>query len=217
VSLYEHFLDNKDRPIHKNVHYFVAYERHFAPFRGRPMTMLEIGTGGGGSSQMWKRYFGPLATIVTIDINPERAALGDEQVKVRIGDQSDTGFLASLIEEFGAPDIVLDDGSHIAEHVKATFRYLYPRTARNGVYLVEDLHTAYWPDFGGGLRRPGSFIELCKDLIDELNAEATGGELAPTPFTGQTISMHFYNAIAVFERGRYVDTRSVITGASQTY
>jgi hypothetical protein len=38
------------------------------------------------------------------------------------------------------------------------------------VYLVEDLHTAYWDEFGGGLKKEGTFIEFCKGLIDELNA-----------------------------------------------
>src|SRR5262249_26504377 len=26
-------------------------------------------------------------------------------------------------------------------------------------YNVEDLHTAYWPEYQGGLRKPGSFID----------------------------------------------------------
>ena len=216
MSLYQYFLDNRDRPIHKSVHYFAAYERHFSRFVGIPFVMFEVGTGGGGSSQMWKRHFGPLANIVSIDINPERAALEDEQVKVRIGDQSDTHFLASLIDEFGTPDVVLDDGSHRAADVTATFRYLYPRTAHNGVYFIEDVHTAYWEEYGGGFRKAGSFIELCKGLIDEINADAIRGELPPTQFTQQTISMHFYESLIVFERGRYIDKRSIITGA-QTY
>ncbi len=217
MQLLAHFLDNKGKPIHKNVHYFAAYERHFLPFVSRPIVMFEIGTGGGGSSQMWKRYFGPLARIVTIDNKPERTSLEDEQVKVRIGDQSDTYFLAGLLDEFGPPDIVLDDGSHMTEHVTKTFRYLYPRTVHNGVYFVEDLHTAYWDEFGGGLRKPGTFIELCKDLIDELNADWTRGMLPPTQFTQQTVSMHFYDSIVVFERGRYPDKRSIITGEAQSY
>ncbi len=217
MNLFQYFLDNKERPIHKNLHYFAAYDKHFSPFVGRPMTMFEIGTGGGGSSQMWKRYFGPLARIVTMDINPERTAFEDGQVKVRIGDQSDTEFLAAILDEFGTPDIVLDDGSHRMDHVTKSFRYLYPRTAVNGVYLVEDVHTAYLENYGGGFRKPGSFIELCKDLIDELNADWTNGMMPPTQFSQATVSMHFYDSIVVFERGRYIDKSSVVTGNAQTY
>jgi hypothetical protein len=219
MNLFAHFLDNKNLPIHKNVHYFAAYVRHFARFVGQPIMMFEIGTGAGGSSQMWKRYFGPLATIVTVDIKPERAKAGleDCQIRVRVGDQSDDNFLADLIDEFGRPDIVLDDGSHMADHVKKTFRFLYPRMTHTGVYFVEDMHTAYWEEFGGGFRKPSSFIELSKGLIDELNADSTRGVLPPNQFSEGTISIHFYESIVVFERGRYPDKRSIITGNAQSY
>jgi hypothetical protein len=79
----------------------------------------------------------------------------------------------------------------------------YPSVSRNGVYVVEDLHTAYWEEYEGGLKRKGSFIEYCKDLIDELNADHTRGAVQPTPFTLSTLSMHFYDSIVVFEKGRH--------------
>ena len=205
MSLWSEFQNNSGRPIHKWKHYFPAYERHFARYVNRPLLFLEIGCGGGGSQQMWKRYFGPHARIVGIDIRPECTAFADDQVAIRIGDQADGKFLAKVVDEFGAPDIVLDDGSHRMADVVASFAFLYPRTAPDGVYVVEDLHTAYWQDYGGGLRRPGTFIELCKSLIDELNADWTGDALAPTEFTRSTLSMHFYDSMAFFERGRTVE------------
>ena len=204
VSLYSYFLNNKGPEIHKNLHYFPIYERHFGHMVGRPLVFYEIGTWKGGSARMWKEYFGPLAQIVTIDINPDCKAFEDAQIKVRIGDQSDPAFLAQVIAEFGPPDIVLDDGSHMMAHVISSFKFLYPRTAHNGIYLVEDLHTAYWENYGGGLKKPGTFIELCKDFIDELNADYTGGALPPTEFSKSTISMHVYDSIVVFERGKYL-------------
>jgi hypothetical protein len=68
--------------------------------------------------------------------------------------------------------------------------------------MVEDLHTAYWDEYGGGIQRPGSFIELTKGLIDELNAGWTRGKLAPSDFTRTTQSIHFYDSMIVFERGK---------------
>lgn len=227
MDLYSYFLNNKTLPIHKNKHYFIAYKQHFSRFVDRPVFFLEIGAGGGGSSQMWKRYFGPLALIVSLDIRPECQAFADDQVHIRIGDQSDPAFLDRVLQEFGPPDVVLDDGSHQMRHVVATFQHLYPKMAQEGVYMVEDLHTAYWTDWGGGLRKPGSFIELCKHLIDELNGDHIDGPLRPptvaaefpadfssTPFTHQTLSMHFYDSIVAFERGRSdpVSKRSMVTG-----
>jgi len=213
MELYDYFMINKDRQIHKNIHYFYVYERWFSPFRGKPLIMFEIGTGGGGSARMWGHYFGPLARIVTLDINPDCKRFEDKQVKVRIGDQSDRAFLAEVIDEFGAPDIVLDDGSHMMDHIKTTFRFMYPRTARNGIYMVEALHTSYYSEYGGGVRKPGTFIELSKDLIDELNADWTRGDLPPTLFSTQTLSIQFYDSMIVFERGSYVDKNSVVTGS----
>lgn len=203
TSLWTDFQTNQQRSIHKWKHYFPAYERHLARFKSQDVVLFEIGCGGGGSLQMWKRFLGPHARIVGIDVKPECAEFEEDQIAVRIGDQSDAAFLARVVEEFGQPDVVIDDGSHMMAHIAATFRFLYPKTARNGVYLVEDLHTAYWPGFGGGVRREGTFIETVKSLIDELNADHTRGQLAPTVFTRTTLSMHIYDSMVVFERGRH--------------
>ncbi len=203
MSLYAQFLTNPDRVVHKWKHYFPAYERHFSHWINRPVTFLEIGCGRGGSLQMWKRYLGPHARIIGIDINPEVQAFEEDQIAIRIGGQQDTAFLQSVLDEFGTPDIVLDDGSHVMSHICTTFAYLYPRTAHNGVYMIEDLHTAYWPEYEGGLKQPGSFMELAKDLIDHLNADHARGALQPTHFTHTTLSMHFYDSIVAFERGAH--------------
>jgi hypothetical protein len=74
---------------------------------------------------MWSRYFGPLATIISVDVDPECKQYEKHNVNVRIGDQSDPAFLQSIIDEFGVPDIVLDDGSHMQEHINSSFFRLY--------------------------------------------------------------------------------------------
>ncbi|HWY53241.1 MAG TPA: class I SAM-dependent methyltransferase [Terriglobales bacterium] len=203
MTLWSDFLTNDKRIIHKWKHFFPIYERHFKDFVYKPVTFVEIGCGLGGSLQMWKRYFGPHARIVGIDVNRACKAFEEDQIEVRIGDQSDEKFLQRVIDEFGAADIVLDDGSHVMSHITATFQFLYPRMAKNGVYLVEDLHTAYWDEFEGGLRKPSTFVELCKNLIDELNADHSRNALPPTDFTKTTLSMHFYDSVVVFERGAH--------------
>ena len=163
---------------------------------------LKLGAAG-GSLQMWKRFLGPHAHIVGIDTNPQCAAFSEDQIEIRIGDQSNTQFLAGIVDEFGPPDVVLDDGSHVMSHISASFTALYPKLSRNGVYFVEDLHTAYWDEYEGGLRRNGSFIERCKELIDELNADHARNAMATTEFTRSTLSMHFYDSVVVFEKGRH--------------
>jgi hypothetical protein len=191
MTLWSEFLTNENRVIHKWAHYFPIYEDHFARYVNRPMTFLEIGCGEGGSLQLWKRYLGPLAQIVGLDIREACKAFEEDQIAVRIGDQGNTAFLESVLGEFGPPDVILDDGSHMMAHIRSSFCHLYPRMATTGVYLVEDLHTAYWPKYQGGLQREGSFIEVCKQFIDELNADHAGEQLTPTQFTRSTLSIHF--------------------------
>ena len=201
MTLWSDFQTNSGRRIYKWKHYFPIYERHFKDFVHKPLTFFEIGVGRGGSLQMWKRYFGPHARIIGIDVVPEHREFEEDQIEIRIGAQQDHRFLQSLLDEFGPPDIVLDDGSHLMSHVVSSFQFLYPRITKNGIYMVEDLHTAYWEEYEGGLRKPSTFIELSKTLIDELNAEHGRHALSPTEFTRNTLSMHFYDSVIVFERG----------------
>ena len=212
MPLWDMFLDNSDRGTHKWAHYFPIYEQHFSRFVNRPVTLFEIGCGKGGSLQMWKKYLGPLAVIVGLDIKPTTKTFEEHQIAVRIGNQSDTEFLGAVVQEFGSPDIVIDDGSHMMNDVLASFRMLYPLTDRNGVYVVEDTHTSYLEKYGGGLRREGTFIEFCKPLIDQLNGEHAQDELSPTDFASSTLSMHFHDSVVVFEKGRHRRKSALKTG-----
>lgn len=215
MSLYGNFHNHQGRVIHKWTHYFPAYERHFGKFVNQPMNMLEIGVAEGGSLQMWKRYFGPGANIVGIDINPRRT-FEEGQITVEIGDQGDPDFLAGLTERHGPFDVILDDGSHRMEHMAASFKHLYSAMAPAGVYAVEDLHTCYWEDYGGGAGREGTFIEICKGLLDELNADQSGNQVEITDFSRTTTSMHFYPSMAFFERGRPLKREAPMIGVETT-
>jgi hypothetical protein len=201
MSLWQDFLTHDGKIIHKWAHYFPIYEKHFAWFRDKSVTFLEVGVSKGGSLGMWQGYFGPLAKVVGIDINPECRAHEQEGVFVRIGDQSDEKFLQEVIDEFGVPDVVLDDGSHVMKHVAATFRFLYPKLPKNGVYMVEDLHTAYWEEYGGGVDKPDTFVNLSKKFVDQLNADHSRGALTPDYITKQTFGIHFYDSVIAFEKG----------------
>lgn len=217
MTLYGSFLNSTHRRSHKWYHYFPVYEQHLERFRNRHITLFEIGLGEGGSLQQWRRYFGPFARIVGIDIEPMCRQLEEDQIKVRIGSQDNVEFLDGVVEEFGQPDIVIDDGSHIQQHVNTTFDFLYPKVNKNGVYLVEDLHAAYWPNHGAGLRHPESFIERAKNYVDDMHAEYTGGELPRTALGDRTTSIHFYDSIIVFEIGEYRTKGHKLTGNAKLF
>jgi hypothetical protein len=116
-------------------------------------------------------------------------------------------------------------GRSVVAHVKAlrgrfsphqivSFDFLYPHTKENGVYLVEDTHTSYWPEWGG-LKRPGTFMEFTKDLIDSLNAYHTRNALPVSEFTNSTTSMHFYDSVVVFEKGRMLRRHDITVGKDE--
>src|SRR6266568_44566 len=140
MTLWSDVLNHDKRLIHKWKHYFPIYERHFKDFIYKPVTFIEIGCGLGGSLQMWKRYFGPHARIIGIDFDPRCKHFEEDQIDIRIGAQQDTKFLQSVVDEFGSPDIVLDDGSHVMSHISASFNFLYHHLTKSGIYMVEDLH-----------------------------------------------------------------------------
>jgi len=211
MNLWSDFLQNQGRLTNKWSSYFPAYERHLERFQNQAVTMLEIGCGRGGSLQMWKRYLGPHAQIVGIDIEHRAKGYEEQQIEVRIGDQSDTGFLQSLIDEFGAFDIILDDGSHMSSHMVTSFEYLYPRMSSTGVYMVEDMHANYSQKFEGGYLLPGTFVELCKSYLDGI--VGAGVKKVPVnPVTDMTLSMHIYEKLIAFERGRHNPAISIRTG-----
>ena len=200
MNMYESFLTNSQRPIQKWLHYFPVYERYFERFQNRSIVMYEIGVFQGGSLQFWKKYFGPFATIVGIDINPNCKSMEETQVHVRIGDQSDHKFLQEVFDEFGPPDIVLDDGSHQQDHINATLEFFYTRMKPESVYLIEDVHTAYFPSYGGGLLQENTIIERCKGLVDFLNGYYCD---LPTEFADSTFSIALYDSIIVLEKKQW--------------
>lgn len=138
------------RQAHKWHHYLPLYDRYFARFRGTPVRMLEIGCWRGGSLDMWRQYLGPQAVLFGIDIDPHCKPLDGISAQVRIGSQDDPLFLAEVVAEMGGVDVVLDDGSHVMKHVRASLRTLFPMLETGGLYMIEDMHTAWLPGFGGG-------------------------------------------------------------------
>jgi hypothetical protein len=200
-DLEAYFRANTGREIHKWRHYFELYDRHFARFRGTDVHVLEFGVAQGGSMQMWKAYFGPRCRIYGVDKNPACKAVEEERVEVFIGDQADRHFLRSLAGRVPRIDILIDDGGHRMQQQIRTFEELFPRIEPNGVYLCEDTHTSYWSNFGGGVRRRGTYIEYAKGLIDALHAwHSKSDRLRVGDFTRSVHGMHFYDSVVVIEK-----------------
>lgn len=202
MNLINYFLNNTGKSIHKWINYFPVYEKNFSSFKDKPITLLEIGVDNGGSLEMWKQYFHPESKIIGIDIlqDCKKHEQVDKNIFVRIGDQSDKKFLESILSEFENIDIVIDDGSHKSDHIKASFDFLYPKISKNGCYLIEDLHMVYHSDYGNSLNNSNSFINFAKSTVDFLTADHANCPLSESSFTRDTFSISFYDSIIVFNK-----------------
>jgi hypothetical protein len=100
--------------------------------------MIEIGVLGGASLRSWARFFNR-AIIVGLDINPDCLAFATGRVKVEIGSQDDPGVLHRIACRY-PPLVVIDDGSHRADHTIFAFERLFPAVEAGGYYIVEDLN-----------------------------------------------------------------------------
>ena len=212
--LEEYFLRNRGALLNKWFHYFDVYDRHFSRFRGREIVMVEIGVYHGGSIGMWKSYFGPRVQLVGVDINPRARKFAGDQVDIVIGDQSNRAFLRELRARYPRIDILLDDGGHSMEQQITTFEELFDAVADDGVYLVEDTHTSYWPEYGGGLTAPGSFVEFSKRLADQLNAwhVREWADAEKSAFARSAWSLTFYDSIVAIEKRPKVPPEARTTG-----
>jgi SAM-dependent methyltransferase len=212
-DLLKYFESNTGRLIFKWMHYFGIYERHFSAFRGRPIRMLEFGVFHGGSLQMWQHYFGPQAQIIGVDIDPRCARLAEPGMPIEIGDQEDRAFLKTLRDKYGSFDIILDDGGHSMRQQITTFEEMYQSIKPGGLYVVEDTHTSYFERWGGGFRKPDSFIEYSKHFIDHVhawhsvNAAHTSGLLGSTAF-----GLHYYDSLLAIEKHNLQAPTQKLTG-----
>jgi hypothetical protein len=151
-------------------HYFRIYQSIFEPIRHNPLRILEIGVFQGASLKMWKKYFDhPRTEIVGIDIEPGCRDYDAPQngIHVRIGSQADAEFLKTVVSEFGAFDLIIDDGSHVSSHIIASFNHLFAAGLKDsGIYFVEDLHANYWSGWRDSRK---SFLDVCKELLEYMN------------------------------------------------
>ncbi len=200
--------------IDKWVHYFPIYHRHLAPFRGRPISMLEIGVYRGGSMQMWRDYFGSEATLVGVDVDHTATLFGSDADTIEIGDQSDPDFLRHINDEYGPFDIIVDDGGHFMQQQIISIETLFPLLSDGGVYIVEDTHTSYWADWDGGDQRPGTFIEWSKNRLDHLHSYHRDVELDPV-WARQLTGLHAYDSVVVFDKGTHLAPFAEQTGNAE--
>ena len=189
--------------------YTSYYQKYFNPIRRKRLNILEIGVGGyknpksgGASLRMWYEYF-PNSMIYSIDIH-DKSYHEDRRIKIFRGSQNDPAFLKKVGTDIGSIDIIIDDGSHANEHVITSFYTLFPYLGDNGIYVIEDLQTSYWPQYGGNwvnLNESTTSVSMLKSLVDGLSYQYIPGR-SPTYFDEHILSIHFYSKIVFIFKGK---------------
>lgn len=193
-----------------NHFYTPHYMFHFKPWKNKRFNFLEIGVGGyddpqqgGGSLRMWKRYFSK-AKIFSLDIF-DKSQLQESRITIYRASQVDFNRLDEIINSIGEIEIVIDDGSHINEHIIQTFEFLFPKLKSGGIYVVEDTQTSYWPEYGGSSDNFDSdktAVGYFKKKVDGLNyTEFKDCDFSPSYFEKNISSIHFYhNLIFIYKQ-----------------
>jgi Methyltransferase domain len=155
--------------------YMTYFWEHMHRLESAAFTMLEIGVYQGQSLEVWKHIF-PAAKIHALDINPDCTRYADPpRVEITIGSQNDPAVLEAWAGQVDGPiDVIIDDGSHVMEHLKTSFTHLFPKLRSGGLYVLEDLGACYMPEYGGkDLKeetRYRKFKRFAKGLIHGLDA-----------------------------------------------
>ena len=195
-------LSKKQNTTKKGLGYFEIYEKYFKEIRFKKLKILEIGVENGGSIRTGRRDV-PRAKRVGVDI--KKKDFNIKNVDLIQGDQSSSEVLNKLIKKYSAFDIIIDDGSHYTKHVIKSFKYLYKALKKDGLYIIEDLQTSYFPRYGGSrinLRKKNTSLNFFKDLTDSINYEKNDKPFFhKSVFDGNVKFIHFYQNVVVVKKG----------------
>lgn len=150
------------------------YEAMWGAQRLEPVKFLEIGVQTGASIRMWEEFF-PNGKIVGLDIDPRCKVLESRRVSIVIGSQDDPAIRDQLtaLHPKGF-DIIVDDGSHVSEHMEKSFDLYFPSLLKpGGTYVIEDLHCSYRPGYQGNT--PLTIMNWLKQRLDDLNLNGSSG------------------------------------------
>lgn len=133
------------------------YYSLFLPQRDSVKNFLEIGVGTkdimvpivgsdykeGASLKAWRDFF-PNAMVYGLDID-ESVLFEENRIKCYPVDQSQESsliqttnriFQENAINSF---DVIIDDGSHISQHMLCSINVMFQYLVKNGIYIIEDI------------------------------------------------------------------------------
>lgn len=148
--------------------YTKVYSQYFHSLKDEHIKFLEIGIDRGSSVKLWENYF-KNAELHFIDITMQYVQYWSQQSQYHLANQEDPQSLQSVMNQTkGDFDIILDDGGHTMKGQITSFKVLFPYVKSGGMYIIEDLQTSYWGEYGKSPTQQ-STIDFLKTLVDSVN------------------------------------------------
>jgi hypothetical protein len=92
---------------------------------------------------------------------------------------------------------------------------MFPKIKNGGLYVVEDLHTSYWRNYGGGCRKKGTPVEYFKNFVEALNSDyiypfnSFNSSLRVLRVLGKYFNRDFKNKVKQFLKKKLIKNISV--------
>jgi cephalosporin hydroxylase len=128
---------------HFEKHGYTEVYDQYIPETGK-YKLLEIGIYHGDSLRMWEEY-NPELEIHALDIDENVLSYIQQPnpYHIYLGSQVDPVIIDKIGTKAGKLDFIIDDGSHICDHIVTSFRLLWPYLKSGGYYFIEDLHAPH--------------------------------------------------------------------------
>ena len=150
MSLIE-LVDNSRTDKQTAHSYLPVYEELLQKKKLSAKSVLEIGIYYGGSIKLWKDYF-TNAKVYAVELFDLRHVWDVLQHDDRIvlytsTDAYDPQFVKTKLADQGLRfDMILDDGPHTLESMKACIQLYLPLLADDGILIIEDIQSMDWLD-----------------------------------------------------------------------
>lgn len=117
------------------------YEKELAPYRDKPVNVLEIGICCGASVHLWHEYFqhGHIIGMDLVDcVLPEHRQLP------RARYQFQDAYHPNVFPSDMKFDLIIDDGPHTFESQIWAVEFYLPYLAPGGLFVIEDIQNLYY-------------------------------------------------------------------------
>lgn len=174
--------------------YSYIYDNLFGPWRTKPLTFLELGVWEGASLRAWSQYFThPKARIFGADNDLVRLApVDDERITALPARLEMPESVSALATAIATPiDLIVDDASHGAFQQHVCWNMLWSRLVPGGLYVIEDLHTYFWPH---------SNPPISKDWLHGFADAALGLGTEPKDNHGEIESITFRASMVILRK-----------------